>query len=70
MYHMFTLVEYFPKRKNGQSSTPFVKKEFKMAIEEELLPGLWLKVLGTESTIKEMPEMNVLLDLKVWNENK
>jgi hypothetical protein len=65
MYCISTLMEFFPKRKNGTAPTPLTHDEFKMAIEQGLSPAICVEMFGMENTIDDTTESSLLTFLEV-----
>jgi hypothetical protein len=65
IYRISTLMEFFPKRKNGTAPTSIIHKEFKMAIEQGLSPAICVQMFGMENTIDNTTESSLLPFLEV-----
>jgi hypothetical protein len=50
MYCISTLMEFFPKSKNGTAPTPLTHEEFKMAIEQGLSPAIRGEMFGMKNS--------------------
>jgi hypothetical protein len=65
MYHISTLVEFFPKHENGTAPISLAHEEFKMAIEQCLSPAICVEMFGMEDTIDDIIESSLLPFLEV-----
>jgi hypothetical protein len=65
MYGISTLIEFFPKCKNGTAPISLNHEEFRMAIEQGLSLAICVEMFGMESTIDDTTESSLLPFLKV-----